>query len=276
MKRYRVLTYDFDTRATILSQEIGEDWEPRVKETWAENKTHIKEGLLAEYGPWGGFRKIDDFIEMGPAPFSIIAFHNKFLRQVRSAFVTGAYYPALTGTCALGERILNQLILHLRDDFRGSPEYKKVYNRDSFDNWDLAIDTLENWQALLPEVAANFRKLRDARNRAIHFNPETDHNDRRLALETIRIISDIINGQFAGLGPLPWYIPDAQGATFVKRVAESLPFVRRIVLPNCYLVGHLHTLELKNDNWIVHDEHEYGDGEITDEEFTELFNNRTV
>ena len=162
MKRYRILAYDFDTRATILSREIEEAWEPQVKEIWAENKIRVREGLLAEYGPWDGFRKIDDFTEMGSAPVSVIAFHNNFFRQVRSAFVIGAYYPALTGACALGERILNQLVLQLREDLRGSPEYKKVYNRDSFDNWDLAIDTLENWQVVLPEVVVNFRKLRDA------------------------------------------------------------------------------------------------------------------
>jgi len=143
MKRYRVLAYDFDTRATVLSQEIKDEWEPHVKQQWLENQTRIKEGLLAEYGLWDGFRKIQDFTELGPAPFSIIAFQNKFLRQVRSAFVVGTSYPALTGACALGERVLNQLILHLRDDFCASPEYKSVYSKDSFDNWDLAIDTLK-------------------------------------------------------------------------------------------------------------------------------------
>jgi hypothetical protein len=276
MKRYRVLAYDFDARATVLSQEIKEDWQPHVKELWFQNKTQIKEELLAEYGPWNGFRKIEDFTELGPAPISVNAFHNNFLRQVRSAFVIGAYYPALTGACALGERVLNQLILHLRDDYRGTPEYKRVHNRDSFDDWDLAIDTLESWQVLLPNVVSDFQKLRDTRHRAIHFNPETDQNDRNLALEAIRTLSNIISGQFAGFGPLPWYIPKTMGAAFLKKDAENIPFVKRVVLPNCRLVGYLHTLESKDNTWIVHDDHDYEDREVSDEEFAELFNNRKI
>jgi len=48
----------------------------------------------------------------------VIAYHNSFLRRVRDAFASGNYYPALTAGCALGERILNHLILDLREEFR--------------------------------------------------------------------------------------------------------------------------------------------------------------
>jgi len=274
MKRYRVLTLDFDSRATVLKQEIKEDWEPKVKALWRKNKIQIQEGLLSEYGPYGGFEKIRNFVELGAAPWSIIAFHNKFLGQLRRAFVIGAYYPALTATCALGERILNQLIRSLRDDYSSTPEYKKVQGKESFDNWELAIETLVNWDVLLPNVAEACRKLMRLRHRSLHFNPETEDNDRSSALGAIRELSMIIEGQFAGIGAKPWYIPGTKGATFVKKSYESAPFVRKIILPNCRLVGHLHILEIKDDIWRVHDEHEYEEKEITDEEFVELFNNR--
>src|SRR5690606_10868817 len=129
---------------------------------------------------------------VGPKPLSILAFHNRFLEQIRVAFVVGAYYPALTGACALGERILKYLVLSLRDDFKGSAEYKRVYNKDSFDNWDLALDTLEAWQVLLPEVVKEYRVLRDLRNKAIHFRPEVDRNDRSLALDAIKSLGNIV------------------------------------------------------------------------------------
>ena len=64
-------------------------------------------------------------------------------------------YPALTGACALGERILNYLILNLRDDFHSTPEYKQVYRKDSFDQWDAPINALASWGVLLPEVAVS-------------------------------------------------------------------------------------------------------------------------
>jgi len=259
----------------MLSQEIQDTWEPQVRELWHQNKTQIRDGLLCEFGPVGGDQKIKNFTEMGAAPWSIIGFHNKFMRQLRYAFVIGAHYPSLTAACALGERILNQLIIHLRDDFKATAEYKKVYRKDSFDNWDIPIDTLRSWGVLLPEVVTGFRELKEMRNRALHFNPETDTNDRELALAAIQKLTEIINGQFAGGGKQPWFIEGPKGAPFIKKSAEEIPFVQRIVLPNCRLVGHLHKLEhTHGGNWIVHDEHNYDDREITDEEFTELWNSR--
>jgi hypothetical protein len=47
MKRYRVLAYDFDTRANILNTDIKDDWKPQVKAQWENNKNQIKEGLIA-------------------------------------------------------------------------------------------------------------------------------------------------------------------------------------------------------------------------------------
>jgi len=86
----------------------------------------------------------------------------------------------------------------------------------------------------------------------------------------------IIQGQFGGFGPLPWYISGIKGAAFVRRAAQTEPFVRRIVLPNCQLVGPLHTLEHAPRGWLVHDDHDYEDRDIPDEEFKDLYNNRKL
>lgn len=116
MKRYRILSYDFDTRATLLSMPNKDHWEESTKEQWIKNKTIIKEGLIAEYGTVNAFKKIENFIDIGENPISVIAFHNKFLKQIISAYVVGSYYPALTSACALGERILNHLVIRLREN----------------------------------------------------------------------------------------------------------------------------------------------------------------
>jgi len=58
-----------------------------------------------------------------------------------------------------------------------------------------------------------------------------------------------------------------QLAAFVRREFEQTPFVHRVVLPNCYLVGYLHLLQLGPAGWIVMDEHPYEDREVSDEEF---------
>jgi hypothetical protein len=269
MKRYRILAEDYDARANILTLDIKEGWEPQMKEMWRQNQNNIKNQLIAQFGAHAANLKLDRFIELGASPISIIAFHNNFLRQIRYAYVIGSYYPALTGACALGERILNQLIIHLRDDFRQSAEYKLVYNKDSFDDWEKTIGILESWQVLLPNVVSTFRELKKLRNEAIHFNPETDTNDKTLALESIRKLTAIVDGQFSGFGPQPWFIPDIPGCSFIKREYETFPFVRRIVVPNCSLVGPRHTLEHKN-GWIVKDDFEYEAREISDSEFASL------
>lgn len=59
-----------------------------------------------------------------------------------------------------------------------------MYRKNSFDNWDLAINTLESWNVLLPEAVATFRELKTVRNHSIHFNPETDKNYKEAALNS--------------------------------------------------------------------------------------------
>jgi hypothetical protein len=271
MKRYRVLPFfDFDTRAAILRQEIKEEWDPHVKKLWEENQTQIREGLIAEFGTYGAFQKTQNFIDLGPTPISIIAFHNNFLRQARRAFTIGSYYPALTAACSLGERILNQLILHLRDDYRQTPEYRKVHRKDSFDNWDLAIDTLQSWGILLQSVAASFRELRETRNKAIHFNPDIDTNDRDLALSALKKLTEIVNGQFSGFGTQPWFIPHTPDETYISRSCESKPFIKRIYLPNCAYVGPRHEIVSLSPEVSINDSFPYENVEISDSEFAKL------
>jgi len=174
----------------------------------------------------------------------------------------------------LGERILNHLILRLRDYFKATDEYKKVYRNDSFDNWDLVIKTLEAWGVLLPNVVKSFWNLKEIRNRSIHFNPETDSNDKELSLEAIRRLKEIVSEQFSGIGSQPWFIEGIKGAGYIKNEYEENPFVKEVVIPNCRKVGHLHTLEHGHTGWQVNDSHDYAAIEITDERFAELMDNR--
>ena len=273
MKRYRILSYDFDTRANILKTEIKDDWKEDIKAQWEINKTSIKEGLISEYGAIRAFQKIDNFIDLDANPLSVISFHNKFLRQIRAAYVIGSYYAALTGACSLGERVLNHLILKLRDYYKGTDEYKKIYRKNSFDNWDMAINILEAWEVLLPDVAGSFRELKDIRNKAIHFNPETDTNDKELSLQAISKLKEVVSGQFSGFGTQPWFIEGIQGACYIKKDFEKRPFVEKILIPNCLKVGHLHRLEYKHGRWLVYDSHDYAEIEVSDERFSELINN---
>lgn len=272
MKRYRIFSFDFDSRAHSL-EPVQDQWDEKVKELHIQNREKTIKGLTSQFGEWNIESKINNFKELNYKPFSVAAFHNKFLEQIRNSYVIGGYYPALTGSCTLGERILNHMVLLLRDYHKGSPEYKKLYRKDSIDYWPLAIDALESWGELLPEAAQKFRELNEKRNKAIHFNPETDHNDKKLALEAIHLLQDIVNTQFAAFGRQPWYfcIP---GEIYIKKEWEERPLIKYIFIPNALLVGPRHFVESVAPKFIVKDQFEYEDREISDEEYIELRKNR--
>jgi len=274
MKRYLVIKTEFDTRANILNKPIGENWMPEIKEHWNKMKNKIIEELKLQFGLNNFDEKAKNFKDIGYKPMSFMSFHNKFFEQARNSFIIGAYYAALTATCALGERILNHLILTLRDDYKSTPEYRNVYRKNSFDNWDVVIGTLESWNVLLAPTVEAFNNLKNIRNRSIHFNPEIDENDRELALEAIRCLVDIIELQFGTIGDQPWYIPEIPGGfRYIKKEFENEPFVKKILIPNCEYVGHLCIVKHDGSQFVIDDNHEYDDRELTDEEFkTLLFN----
>jgi len=266
MKRYRILQCDYDTRAYFLSLKIEDDWEPTVRHLHQQSKEAIREGLVRQYGEFSADLKVENFVALGPKSFSVLAFYNKFAEQVRGAFVVGGYYPALTGACCLGERILNHLVRTLRQDFASTAEFKRVAGKQSFDNWNIAIDVLEAWNVLLPDVVVKFRDLWKLRWRAIHFDPATDCDDRPLALDAIKLLSEIIQAQFGAWGRQPWLLL-LPGESYIAKDAEANPFVRHVYLPNCRLVGPRHTLDLHDGEFIVHDDFPYEDRQIADDEF---------
>jgi hypothetical protein len=270
MRRYRVLGFDFDGRVSLLTTVIEDDWEEDNKELWRKNKKQIENELILLYGEIGRVSKLQNFIELGNKPFSILAFHNKFLEQARTAFVMGAYYPALTAACALGERILNHMVLRLRKYYKQSKEYKDVYRKDSIDNWDLLINTLESWNILLPEVAREFRVLKKIRHSALHFRPELDYNDRELALKAIQSLFRIASGQFSGHGLQPWFIENTLGEAYIKKDWTEQPFVKEILLPNCVLLGPEHRVLEVIPQLKIYDNPKYENQSITDEKFIQL------
>lgn len=272
MKRYRNLAIlDFDKRSLTLSGPINEEWEEKVKALHYQNRANTIQRLVAEFGQVGADHKIQNFVDLGPKPFSVIAFHNRFFTQARTAYVMGASYPALAGACALGERILNHLVLALRDDFKATPQYKDVYRKDSFDDWTVAIETLVAWDVLLPKAVDGFRSLMQMRHEALHFRPETDRNDGPLALRAIKCLQDIIGEQFSGFGPQPWFITGIPGEIYIKKDWENRPFIKKIYLPNGHLVGPHNKVETLVPQVSIVDTSDYqGCGDISDQQFVQI------
>lgn len=272
-RRHKVFAVDFDARAANLA-EIQEDWDEPVKEAWRRTHAHVKEGLAWEFGAQDSERKFRDFIALGPKPMSLLAHHNELFEQARNAFVGGAYYPALTSVCALGERILNHMIVDLRESFRDTPAYKSVHRKASFSDWGKAVDVLLSWNVLLPEVVEAFRLLEPLRHRSLHFTDEA-RDWRADALASVGHMTTIVGRQFGGFGDQPWFILGTRGHCFIKREYEDAPFVRHYFLPRCPLVGVRFGMAFgETGGWTHIDLADYGDGTLSDQEFCDAYNDR--
>jgi hypothetical protein len=273
-RRYLSLGRVFDFRANTLCLEIDEAWDEKVKELHLQNKENAALRVLAEFGVQSAEQKLRDFCDVGYKPLSVVSYHTEMFDQVRRAFVAGAYYPALVGASALGERILNHLVLDLREFFRETEEYKRVFRKASFDDWRVPINVLECWKVLLPETASEFRRLRELRNRSIHYNATTYLQLREDALQAAGLIRSIVELQFGSFAVRPWFIPGTRGQVFIRRDYEDHPFIKTYFLPQCPFVGPLFSLRFGNGGWRVFDIKNYGSIAYSDEEFASAYNTR--
>lgn len=274
VRRFHPFSFDFDSTALSLA-EPQEHWDEQVKVLHRENRANQIKRLEEEYGVRHLENVIKNAMELGPKGVSLLAYHNQLHEQARRSFVAGSYYPAVVAACALGERILNHLVLDLRDSFKSSGHYKKVYRKESFDDWPFVVGVLEDWKVLVDGVGAAFLALGELRNRSIHFNPETYQSMRDDALAAPRQLNDVVTKQFGMFGGQPWFIEGTAGVQFIKRGYESEPFVKSYLIPRSGFVGPLYGMEFSPQGYWVHlDYVDYGDVEFTDEQFAQQHRER--
>lgn len=275
MKRHLVYPIHFDARAYSLDP-IHPEWNENIKKQHEAERQRIINAIELQFGSHDLQTKVENFRELRELPFSIVSYHNQFFQEAREAFVIGSYYPAATAACALGERILNHLVIDLRDDFTHTSEYKKVHNKDSFDNWSVAIDVLSAWAVLRGETPENFSRLGRLRNQLIHFSPRLYGNERSIALEALTLLSGIIHAQFGFFGPEHWWaIKGTRGAQFIRKSAEQDPFIRRFYLSRSPLVGPYYAINPQKEGFAFFDRKSYPEHEITDAEFVNIYEART-
>lgn len=290
MKRYRVCGFDFDARANLLNLST-EGLSDEAKANFQKQIEPIKQRIIDEFGTIGGVNKIKRFKRMGVKPLSIIAHHNSLLNQIRNAYIQGEFYPALTGTCALGERILNHLILDLRDSYNEKKEESNEHpckDGDKFEelklkglvkqefdiftckncsNWNLMINNLVKWEVVNPTVESLFKRLLKKRHKSLHFNEDTINDLENESLESIKLLQEIIQKLFTAFGG-SYFIP-ARGETYLKKELESKPFFRKYYIPNSKLVSPFHEVKQVMPKFIIEDV-EVKDKEISDEDFIKL------
>lgn len=255
MKRYRWLSFFVDTRRNLV-REPPYSSDPMAT-SGAVGSVGFEHGLLhiqTKYSRW---------LDLAPPALCAPVIYHELLLEVESAFVHGDPFPALTAACCLGERILNHLVLDLRDDFRTSPRYKEVHNKESFQDWHRAISVLSDWGVLSDDLATKFKTLLELRNPAVHFGSVQDRSNK--AKKAVQLVYDVTAGLF---GPKAGHFFMAPGEMYVCRDKETSALVRRFVLPHCVQVGYRHTIQGQPPNLRVRDDDPYDGEDIDDEEFT--------
>jgi len=271
MKRYRICAFDFDARANLLNQPT-EGWSEEAKANLKKQIQQIEQEIINEFGTIDKIAKIKRFKEIGAKSLSIIAHHNFLHNQIRSAYVQGNFYPALTSACALGERILNHLVLDLREDYDdGSEEpneHSGIFTCKSCSSWNLMINTLTRWGIFNSNIKNLFKELSKKRHKSLHFNEGTINNLGDESLGTIKILQEIIQKLFPAFGG-DYFIP-TKGETYLKKELESKPFFKKYYLPNSKLVSPYHKVIKVRPRFIIEDIDNVEDKEVSDNQFIKL------
>ncbi len=114
-KMYRVMGFAVDTRSDLLNRD---DISNVHKE--------IIEGLKQQWGVHDFDAKLKRFRDLKLSFLGIPDEYYELLCEIVDAYCCGQFYPAMTSAGALGERILNRLLLKTRAHYRSTPEYKAI------------------------------------------------------------------------------------------------------------------------------------------------------
>lgn len=256
MRRYRLSSFAIDTQRNLLkSQSLPEQDNAKIK-------NQVLDWLSQSFGENMIEEKLERYLEFESPSFLIIVEYYQMMRQIEDSYIAGQYYPTLTAASSLGERIFNLLIKKIKDHHKDSPFYKKIHQKESIDNWNLAIEILSKWNVIQSQTIINFNKLKDLRHRSIHYEPI--HDLRHRALSALRCIMSITKDLFGLRSDIIFWVP---GEPYIQKDKEEMPIVREFYIPNCLLVGYKHTVNIDTKGLIFQDDFDYESTDISDDEF---------
>lgn len=254
-RRYRLVNFYVDTRRNLYSTTKSE--EVIALQT---------EELKAELGLRDFDKKLDRWKKVDYPPLGLIDEYPSKITQIINTYCAGYFYPAVTSACCLAERVLNRLVLKSRDHFKSNREYKRIYRKDSFDDWEQMLSLISDWK-LVPERAVELlRGLIPIRHQSIHYNEEYDFE--AIAPLVINELIAAITEIFGVINRKDIYLVfDIPGEVWVRFDAEKLPFVKEFVLPHCYYAHAVHDFDFTTGDI---NERLGKTGTLTDEEFVKL------
>jgi hypothetical protein len=181
----------------------------------------------------------------------------------------GYYYPSLVAACSLGERILNDLVLKLRDYFDTTD--KRIQTKDAFTNWELMVEALQDWNIITDTQKKLFSSLKELRTYSIHYDSSLKTFLQARSISALDIVRDLVPSLFSSMIPEKYRIAGTRGSFFIKKEMESHPFIREYFIPHCIYVGPKHKLTDLTTYPPRYSDEPYPDLEISDEEFAQHF-----
>ena len=108
IRRYRLFPAAFDSSSLLLKlAEPG--WDATSRANHETSRQALVEGLRHKHGDERIDQVVENLVDLGPDPWSMVGWHIGLWREIKHAFATCGYYSAATAAGALGERILNHL-----------------------------------------------------------------------------------------------------------------------------------------------------------------------
>ncbi|KKS81047.1 MAG: hypothetical protein UV55_C0023G0009 [Candidatus Gottesmanbacteria bacterium GW2011_GWC1_43_10] len=271
MKRYRIANFYIDSTRSVFRGL------PK-NAAMAMAKKDMESSLKSRYGELGFDQKFERYMALDKPVLSVVEEHSFLLEDICNAYVGGSFYSALTGACCLGERIFNNIIFKVADDFKSSPRYKEVYGKGSIIDWDLAINILSDWKIIDDVTQTKYLRLKRLRHESVHYQKK-EQDAAAMSLEAINLVNSIIHHLF-GIDQhrkdILLYF-DVPGEIYIRKAAEALPIVKTFYIPCAVLVGP--RFEMAHDTasgkFKIIDNYPYDAKEITDEEFVRLRNEHT-
>jgi hypothetical protein len=218
---YRVFGFALDTRVSIFSVPAAE-----------QQQAFLGNSLREQWGAQDFDQKLERFKSLNLSYLGIPEEYYELLSEIVDSYCCGYFYPSMTSAGALGERILNRLLLKTRAHFKGTQEYKTIYRKQSFDNWEKPISVLKAWGIISVAVAVAFDRLKVYRNDSIHY--KDGYLFEANAHAAVRELATIIDLQFNYVTRKDlFWIFDVPGEIWLKSNQVANPFVKEFVLPHC-------------------------------------------
>lgn len=254
-RRYRLMNFFIDTTRNFFSNDLLKNDGDRYKE-------HLKSVL----GESDFEQKFERWLKIDYPPIGLIDEYPEKVQQIISAYSAGFYYPAVTASCCLAERILNRLIIKTRNHFKEDHHYKKIYRKESFDDWDRMLKIISDWQLISTRAIGLMDEIKPIRHQTIHYTEKYDF--KTIAPIVINKLISAITEIFGVMNRRDIYLVfDIPGEVWVRSEAEKLPFVKEFILPHCYYAHAVHEIDFDRKKLT---ERLGRTGRLTDEEFVEL------